>query len=282
MRLLYGNNANWWISLFIWIVNLLTLYAHYDREYQAITFNFVVMMYFLSILKSVNVAAKYATFTQEYRERLLTRYISDEELSKYFLLGAWSRQDNHVVKREIAFAMRRKMIDTSTFKASFIDPPSEPIQKALTDTTVIADYCKGHSNYKIPNKEAYVQYYDCRAIMYNLLAMHTSYRAEKGIIPFVSAFLTAVWLCLPGLTRLLVGANYCGNFWAEIIVFFVCSLFYCFVFFINFHFFTRAYIDYDRIDFLNKQLWQMLSPLKVPTVKHKVFPTINIADPISL
>jgi hypothetical protein len=240
------------------------------------------MMYFITILKSVNVAAKYATFTKEYRERLYTRFISNEELSKFFLLASWAKQNNHVVKREISYSLRRKMIDTSTFKVSFIDPPSGPIQKALTDVEVIGDYCKGHSNYKIPGQEAFVQYYDCRAIMYNLLAMHTQYRTSTFVITPIAVFCTLLWFCLPGLTRLLVGLNYCGYPWHEVVVFFICSFFYTFVFFINFSFFTRAYFDYDRVDFLNKQLWQMLSPIKVPSVENKIFPTINIADPISL
>jgi hypothetical protein len=42
------------------------------------------------------------------------------------------------------------MIDTTTFKVSFIDPPSTDIANALNDTEIISDYCEGHSSYKIP------------------------------------------------------------------------------------------------------------------------------------
>jgi hypothetical protein len=253
MRFLIGG-PTFWIGIVQWIVNLLVLYAHYDREYQAITFNFVIMMYFGAAVRSCNVAAKYATFTKAYRKRLLSRYVSDEEMVKYFLLAHWDKQDNHVVKREIQFAIRRKMIDITTFKVSFIDPPSNSIANALTDAEVIGDYCQGHASYKVPGKEAYVQYYDCRAILYNLFAMHTKYRTNWYIGP-LAILLTALWFCMPGLSRLIVGANYCGDEWQEIVVFFIASLVFCFAFFTNFAFYRRAYFDYDRIDFGMKQLW---------------------------
>lgn len=253
MRFLYGGKG-FWTSIVYWLVNLLVFYAHYDREWNAITINFVFMVYFVGALRSVNIAAKYATFTREYRRRLCSRYISDEELSKFFLLGSWDKQDNHVVKREIAYAIRRKMIDTTTFKVSFIDPPSEPITNALIDEQVIGDYCKGHASYKVPGREAYVQYYDCRAILYNLLAMHTNYRVNWYIGP-LAIFLTLVWFVMPGVSRLIVGANYCGDEWQEIVVFFIASLFLSFVFLSSFAFYRRAYFDLDRIDFGLNQLW---------------------------
>ena len=90
MRFLVGGLA-YWLTLVSWIVNLLIQWAHYDREYSAISYNFIIMMYFGVIIRSANVAAKYATFTKAYRKRLLNRYISDEELAKHFLLGAWNK-----------------------------------------------------------------------------------------------------------------------------------------------------------------------------------------------
>ena len=280
MRFLYGG-AGFWITLIYWLINLTVLYCHFDREYAAISFNFVMMMYFTSAIRAANIAAKYATFTKDYRTRLLNRYVSDEEMAKFFLMASWDKQNNHVVKRELQYAIRRKMIDVTTFKVSFIDPPSETIANALNDTEVIGDYCQGHASYKVPNQEAYVQYYDCRSILYNLLAMHTKYRTNWYVGP-LAILLSLVWFCLPGLSRLIVGTNYCGYEWKEIVVFFVTSLMMGFVFFFSFAFFRRAYFDYDRIDFGLKQLWQMLSPTKVPTVQNKVFPTINLSDPISL
>lgn len=157
------------------------------------------------------------------------------------------------------------MIDVATFKVSFIDPPSQPIAAALTDTEVIGDYCQNHANYPIPGSESFIQYYDCRAILYNLFAMHTKYRTNGLIYP-LAILLTLLWFCMPGLSRLIIGANYYGDNWDEITVFFIASLLMCFAFFVNFAFFRRAYFDFDRIDFGLKQLWQMLSPTKVPTV----------------
>lgn len=77
------------MGLIQWLGNLFVLYFHYDREYSTITLNFVVMMYFGAAVRSAQIAAKYATFTKAYRKRLLSRYISDEELAKLLLLGAW-------------------------------------------------------------------------------------------------------------------------------------------------------------------------------------------------
>lgn len=104
-------------------------------------------MVFTVILRSASSAAKYATFTKEYRNRLLSRYITTHEMKKFFLLGAWNTQENHVVKREIQYAVRRKMIDVTTFKVSFIDPPSVSIANALADAEVISEYCQNHSSY---------------------------------------------------------------------------------------------------------------------------------------
>jgi hypothetical protein len=111
--------------------------------------------------------------------------------------------------------------------------------------------------------------------------MHTKYRTT-GILIYVGIFASLFWAALPGLSRLLVGFNFCGYGWNEIIVFFLISLSFFLVFYLGFVFFRRTYLDLDRIDFLNKQLSQMLSPTKIPTIPNKAFPTINLADPISV
>ena len=281
MGFLDGKGFHYWLWLCLWIMNWVCIYCHYDREYNSITYNFIVMMYFLTLVRSITVASKYATFSRDYRRRLLKRYVSSEERAKFQLMGAWNDQNNHVIKRELDFSLRRKMIDVATFKVSFIDPPSYIIANSLNDNTVFPEYCKNHAAYKIPGKEACIQYYDCRAIMYNLLSMHTKYRTS-GILMYVGVAASVLWMLLPGLTRLLVGFNFCGYGWNEILVFFLVSLSFFLIFYLGFAFFRRTYLDLDRIDFLNKQLSQMLSPTKIPTIPNKIFPTINLADPISL
>jgi hypothetical protein len=199
-------------------------------------------------------------------------------------MGAWNTQNNHVIKREIEHTIRRKMIDVATFKLSFFDDgPSELIENALQDKTVIGEYVENHAEYKVPGRSEPVKYYDCRAIFYNLLTVHTVHSHARTIwLKSFGIILSLLWSQLPGLTRLLTGLNYCGHKWNEILCFFLISLSFFLLFFLGFEFFRRTYLDLDRIQHLNEQLAQMISPTKIPNVFSKFMPTINLADPISL
>lgn len=85
-----------------------------------------------------------------------------------------------------------------------------------------------------------------------------------------------------GITRAILNESFAGDIELEAFFFYLGSILYTMLcIFINV-FYLTAYYDYDRIAFCHEQLSQMYSPDHITTIQEKIFPTINLADAVSL
>lgn len=85
-----------------------------------------------------------------------------------------------------------------------------------------------------------------------------------------------------GWSRALAELPFAGTEGLEVLFFYIgCILYSLICIYINI-FFLTAYYDYDRVAFTLEQLSQMYSPDNLANVEEKVFPTINLADAVSL
>jgi hypothetical protein len=219
--------------------------------------------------------------TSDYRRRLMKRFISVKEVGKHVLLGEWAKQTERCCIREIDYALRRRFVDPSTFKMSFLEEPSKEVKAELLDPKNGEDWVEQHSAYKQEGGSETIVYYDCRTILYILLKEYNNKNTAKAAAP-LGIFFSVLLFFMPPLTRLYTDLSWTGDNIFEIIIFFLSSAVLSLLFFVSFLSFQTAYRDYDRMNFLLNQLWQIYSPIKLASVKRKIFPTLNLGDPISL
>ena len=267
-------------GLLQWLASVSILYARYDREFEVIDNSFIAMVNIIVIARSGFIAAKYATFTSEYRCRLLNRFIKGKEVGRWLLFGGWRSQKRKIIERELNYALQRKYVDKATFKLCWIDEPNPEIKTKLTDASINPRWVENGTKFKMGSKT--LQYYDCRMILYWMIQEHK--KTKTNYLPMIFVLLTTIGLIsIPGLSRRYTGhKEWAGDILGGQIIFWYSTLIGAFTFLASCIGFDQAYKDLSRIDFCLRQLWQMCSPVRIASVGTKLFPTINLADPVSL
>jgi hypothetical protein len=291
---LMGNMSFFWgcpalpMSTIHWVVNLLILLSRFHWELSTIDNSVVILAFVVTFSRCVFIASKYATYSAMFRARNMSRLITSSERRRYVLGGPWGEQDPNFVEEMIEHCMRRKYIDNSTFKVNFIEKPSKEAQELLA-----ADLSNGGQlNIDIGkttkttdiNGESYT-YYDAKIILFHLFSQYRQEffpRHTLSIVGIPGLLFAIFFAMLPGFGRWDAGMSFCGWDPVEIVMFWVAYIVNALMLFASFFGFTVAYRDYDRIDYGLEQLTQMYSVTRRPEIKRKIFPTINLADAISL
>ena len=280
MQFLYGDCWSY-LGTLIWVGSLASFFGHYDREYPLMDFTPLIMQQAAIVLFSCSIASKYGTFCKEYRQRLLRIDITPEESEELHLLGSWSNQRSYVIKREIKFSIRRKYVDISTFKVSFIEAPSRELRRKLEDMSKVScsDYVENNVYYFMPGNER-IRYYDARVILFRLLEFHKlMYKNRvKGIVFLATLFFGV----MPFLSRIDQGLEAVEGDILEITLFVFSTLMFTLCFCVVCLTFSVAFKDNDRQRFCLQQLQQMISPAKITDIEFKLFPTLNLSDPITI
>lgn len=200
------------------------------------------------------------------------------------IVNYWAKCDPIFMEEQIELSIRRKFIDKATFKLTFFDFCSDDAHWELKEPK------NGFSYQKLSVNEGHTEfmtysgvhiYYDCKSILYNYIRAHFLERENIFIMP-AFAILSIFWVLFPVFARMETSESYFGDSFGEIVIF-SCGLAICFLFFmIVILFFRQAYMDYDRIRFILRQMSQMISPMKLPEIRQKMYPTINLVDVVSL
>lgn len=277
-------SSNFYISLLFWISFLLAIIGHFWLDYSSLDYGFIAMMLTMTIARSSIIAAKYATFTPQYRERCMSRKICDGEKQSWQIVNYWAKCDPIFIEEQIELSIRRKFIDKATFKISFFDFCSDEAHWELKTPK------NGHSYQRLSVSEGHTEfmtfsgvniYYDCKSVFYNFIRTHYLERQNIFIMP-AFIILSIFWVLFPVFGRMETDLTYFGDNLTEKI-FFISGMVTCFFFFmIVILFFRQAYMDYDRIRFILRQMSQMISPVKLPGIRQKMYPTINLVDVVSL
>lgn len=275
----FNFSYSFFLTLIIWITNLVVFMGYWYYEWDSFNVGFLFLAGIATITRAANIASKYATFSPLYRRRLMNYDLSREEREKYFLLGGWSNQDLTFAEDEILHCMKRRNIDESTFKLSFIVKPSEDVDELLNDIR-----CQNQQSGEIDAQTSFGSsvYFDCKSLFYGLVKIHM--QRERGDWVFMLAIIAGfVWGLGPGIGRSLRNQMFYGNDEIEILVWFAGMLVYSMLMILASVFFLTAWNDLDRVNYIMGQLSQMYSPDKIMTITEgKVYPTINLADAVSL
>ena len=284
----FGGGVGHAITTVQWIGNLLILLSRYYWELSTIGFGVVTIAFIVTGLRAAFISARYATYPDQYRARYLNRYITSQEKSRFLLAGPWGQQDPNFVEEMIEHAMRRKYVDESTFKVAFIEEPSDKIKEMLKMDLSMGG--KLHIDIGKTTVEAAVgsenqTYYDGKAILFHLFNNYKRTFVARHILKLVGIpglIIGIFFAMLPAFGRLNADRSFCGYDPIEIIMFWVAWAFNALAFFTLLFSFMVIYRDYDRINYCLEQLGQMYSVSKRSDVDEKLFPTINLADAISL
>ncbi len=284
-----GGGVGFIIATLQWVINILILLSYFHWKIETIHISVVILAALGTGLRSSFIASKYSTYPAEYRRRYQHGYVTGQD-SKFYLLGAyWGKQPYNFVEELIQHAIRRKYVDVSTFKMAFIEEPSEFLQTMLEQdlTNGGVDNVEISANKKeVTISDKTQTYYDARAILFHLIRyFNEETLIGKNYLPLfmLPGLIAAIFIALtPGFGRLDANLNFCGYDPIDIIMFFVAAFGNFFWMLVNVIGFAFAYRDYSRIDFCLKQLTQMYSVRKEVDIDEKIFPTINLADAISL
>lgn len=115
-----GKSSGYLLTLLIWGINFMIFYCRWIWDYKALDIGYLFVPIVAVIVRSGSIAAKYASFSQRYRDRLKGMVISEEEIQEQMMLGGWSEQDHHFAESELYNAILRSNIDDSTFKIAFM------------------------------------------------------------------------------------------------------------------------------------------------------------------
>jgi len=267
-----------WITMIIWVTNMLVFFGYWYYEYDSFNVGFICLAGVAILTRAANIASKYATFSPRYRRRLMNYDLSRYERERYFLLGGWGDQQLTFAEDEILNAMLRQNIDDSTFKLSFIVKPSEHVEDLLSDIKCM-NQRTGETNTDTSFGSS--MYYDCKGLLYGLIKDHMG--DDRGDYVFMVSIIAGfIWGLTPGYGRVVRNRFFYGEDEIEIIVWFLGMIVYSMLMILICVFFVTAYFDNARIVDMMEQLSQMYSPDKILNIEEKLFPTINLADAISL
>ena len=274
----FALSKKYFLSLVIWVCNIMVLLCHFYWGYSAIDYGYFALPLVVIGVRAANIAARYATFTPKYRNRLLGTFVQQEEINQHLLLGGWSNQVHHFAENEIFNAMMRRSIDDSTFKLAFIVEPSERAQQLLDD---VKSQNQAMGEIRIETDFGSTAYYDCKTIIYTLIRYHMKVKKRDWVF-VVFIFFSMLWGTSPGISRVVADLNFAGSEVVEIVTFIGAMVFYTLLMIFVTIFFITAYFDYDRVVFGLEQLSQMYSPDNLTQIQDKILPTINLADAVSL
>lgn len=266
------------VSMVIWFTNIMVFLCYWYYRFDSFNVGFLSLALIAIVSRAVNISAKYATFSALYRRRLMNYDLSSKERARYQLLGGWSNQDLTFAEDEILNSMMRRNIDDSTFKLSFIIEPSEKVIEMLNDVRALNQQ-SGETNAEAPFASS--TYYDCKSLLFGLIKHHQ--RREQGDWQYMLAIIAGLlWGLSPGVGRSIRNQFFYGEDEIEILVWLGGMIVYSMIMIIICVMFVTAYLDLDRVVDLKEQLSQMYTPEKMLEIEDKVFPTINLADAVSL
>jgi len=290
MDMFGGKGLIYWMSIMHWFCNIMILLCRFHWEIETVNYAHVYLAAVVLLIRCSSISAKYATYSSEVRAAYMGRYVTPAERSQWLIGKHWAPQEDNFVEQHINYSMRRKYIDQSTFKISFLEEPSQQVHGFLTykpaDLKGSNRFTITDSNVKVTVGEESIQYYDARAILYQLFLKHKDYmnkgtwkKNAKLFYFIVCIFFT---LCVL-FGRLYSDLSACGYDPIDIVAFWLPLMFISFLAWgMNNNFFFPALNDLDRIDWCLEQLSQMYSVTKIEGVDEKIFPTINLADAISI
>lgn len=284
MNFFNWGSLSFYIPLVFWVVNITVLLGHFLLEYRALDIGFILMMFTMLVVRSSIISSKYATFTPQYKERYKCKILGEREKKSWHMIKYWAECDPVFIEEQVEVAIRRKFIDKSTFKINFFDFCSQDVHYELKKPK------NGHSYQKLSVNEGHTEfityagvyiYYDCKSIVYNLIKRHFIER-QNFMIMASFFFLSLFWVLFPVFGRYETNLTLFGDTPGEITIFILGMIICFFYFLLAILFFRQAYMDLDRQRYMLRQLSQMISPMKLPDIKEKLYPTINIVDIVSL
>ena len=272
------------INFLFWATTWLCVLGHYWWGYDSIDKGYLSLFLVCLVSRSSIIAAKYATFTPMYRRRYMNRALGYRERRCWLMVTYWTNCEPLFTEEQIQLSIRRKYIDKSTFKINFFDFCSPELHAALKHPPESGRFqrmrvCSEHREFSTFAGVWF--YYDGKSVFYQMVMEHYNNRQSVFMMPLF-LLISAVWTCFPGVARLEAGLDFWGGNWLEKLLFFWGMGVLTFFFLISTLFFRIAWMDYDRISFMLRQLSQMYSPTKLPHIRQKMFPTMNLVDAVSL
>jgi len=233
------------------------------------------------IMRSSNIAAKYATFPKKLIQKYRDQQLSTNEIRSDFLLGAWAVQGSELIDTEITNALLRNNFDVTLFKLSFLAKVSKKFEdeiQAYSEDVICSKPWKDEITMQC---EKVKSYYCGHAIFAGIVRVfnkmpHKDLTFRTPII-VITAGLNPLWTKL-FLERDLMNSESIP----DTVVFYFNCLMNMLLFYFTSLFFGQAKKDIRRITFAMHQLSHLISTQRHSKEIIKILPTVNFLEELSL
>lgn len=243
----------------------------------------ITMVNILSvILRSSNIAAKYATLPKKLIKKYREQQMTLKELSAPQMISVWAKQTSDVIETEALNALTRNSFDIAMFKMCFLAKVSEKFQgemKTMSEDVLSLRPWTTEVNLRSGKKKSYYSGIFIFGGMVKTFQKLDKNRLLffRGIILSFVAGLAPIW------SKLLVGQPLRNqNNVSDTVAFYFACIFSTLLFFFVSVFFNQARIDIKRTVFNMHQLSHLVSTQRQGKDIVKILPTINLLEELSL
>lgn len=267
-------------QIIFWITTLVCILCYMLFETPLTNISSLILCLTSVVLRSSNIAAKYATFPEKQLKKYREQVLTGDEIRSNFLLGAWRDQKIDIVEREVDHAIQRNGFDDSVFHLSFLSSPNPKTEELI-------DKVRGELESDI-SKKNYIEarrkeYYSGKLIFYVIVRKFNDETSKTLFMNPKNIFLAILWGFLPMTSRLVLGLSIVSkegilddvSFWMNMLA---CSMLY----FLTNLFYIQAKVDIQRSIYVMQQLSHLISSQKLSTETEKLLPTINFLEEFSM
>lgn len=268
----------------VWLINMYSIFLFKIQSSIADYISIYVLLVTV-VLRLTSISNKYCTYSANQMNQVREIFLEGHEITKELMMAGWARQKGSMIREEILNSAKRLEIDLSTFYLGFmtsLEKSTHTYKKMIKiheeqlverkQTSLLLSFPHKDSKALNPNSNLF----DASIILQYLI---TSYNKIYYKNYYPDIFIVVVSLItgfMDGFVRLYFNQTFHGTKFYEIPFFYLRSFFNSFFMVIILKFVHQYVKDINRINYVQEQLGQMLSPKKLKVYSsQKVLPSIN-------
>ena len=268
-------------QLWMWLNSVLLWYPVLFLDTSITNMTAILVNFVSVIMRSTNVAAKYATFHPTLLQKYKEIVIPGKDINDDSIFGGWMRQEIKTIEIETNNAMKRSNFDEGIFYMSFLDKVNGKIEEDASQNEQELQL-----EYKSSNEAKYCHgdirpYYSGQMIFY-LMVQRFNKTSNKITNLIFILIMSLIWTFSPIVAKAIEGLPFYSKNMVDNIAFYFNLLTVGKLAYFTTYFFIMARYDIKRTIFLMSQLSHMISPQKLANEGYKMLPTINFLEESTL
>ncbi|CAD8183955.1 unnamed protein product [Paramecium octaurelia] len=132
----YGNSMAFYLQTLLWIGSVLGGLGYFLWNESVITLTEILFLWYALTIRSVVIAAKYATFSKSIINLYKNIVLPDEVFQFDLMMGEWREQSPKILFLEPYRSLQRYQFEISLFKMDFIVQPHQETKVAIAKVDI--------------------------------------------------------------------------------------------------------------------------------------------------